>query len=36
MNKRYINLQFKKLLEDHDSPDEDIHALRHTHATIFC
>lgn len=35
MNKSYINLQFKKLLADHDFPDVHIHDLRHANASLL-
>lgn len=35
MNKSYINLQFKKLIEKHDFPDVHIHDLRHANASLL-
>lgn len=35
MNKNYINLQFKRLLEKHNFPDIHIHDLRHANASLL-
>lgn len=35
MNKNYINLQFKRLLEKHGFPDVHIHDLRHANASLL-